>query len=143
MLFCLTIDECHNQQGVQKMEREGEGDSVGAGLSAANNIKKNNNSEGIMVTGNTKWDTMYKHLVEYKRTHNDCLVPNRYKKLPQLGSWVSTQRRHYKMLQTGKDSPLDQERLDLLTRIGFVWATKDPRHVSLKFVIIIHHHFHL
>ncbi len=124
------------------MEREGQGDE--AGLSAVNNIKTyNTTSEGIMVTGNTKWDTMYNHLVDYKRTHKDCLVPNRYKKMPQLGSWVSTQRRHYKMLLTGKDSPLDQQRLDLLTQIGFVWATKDPRHVSVQFVIIIQHHIHL
>lgn len=83
------------------------------------------------VTGNTKWDMMYHNLMEYKRKHNNCLVPNRYKQMPQLGSWVSTQRRHYKLKQAGKDTPLTQLRLDLLNRVGFVWATKDPRHVSL------------
>ena len=83
-----------------------------------------------LVTGNPKWDMMYHHLVDYKRKFHNCLVPNRYKELPQLGSWVSTQRRHYKLLQAGQDSPLTQERLNLLNQIGFVWATKDPRHVS-------------
>ncbi len=84
------------------------------------------------VTGNRKWDTMYHHLVEYKNKHHDCLVPNRYKQMPQLGGWVSTQRRHYKLQQAGKDSPLTPQRLELLTNIGFVWATKDPRHVPWK-----------
>lgn len=81
-------------------------------------------------TGNRKWDTMYNHLLEYKNNHGDCLVPNRYTDMPQLGSWVSTQRRHYKLIEAGKDSPLTQTRLELLTKIGFVWATRDPRHVS-------------
>lgn len=83
----------------------------------------------VLMTGNAKWDLMYHHLNEYKTKHNNCLVPNRYKELPQLGSWVSTQRRQYKLRKSGEDSPLTQERIDLLTKIGFVWATKDPRHV--------------
>ena len=83
-------------------------------------------------TGNKKWDTMYHHLVTYKRNHNNCLVPNRYKQMPQLGNWVSTQRRYYKLKQAGNDTPLCQLRIDLLTKIGFVWATKDPRHVSIQ-----------
>ena len=83
------------------------------------------------VTGNQKWDTMYHHLLQYKHKHKDCLVPNRYKHMPQLGSWVSSQRRHYKLKQAGKETPLTQLREELLIKIGFVWATKDPRHVSL------------
>ena len=93
-----------------------------------NNVTSNKVTK--LGTGNPKWDAMYDRLVEYRDKHQNCLVPNRYKEMPQLGSWVSTQRRHYKMLQAGKDSPLTQERLDLLTRVGFVWATRDPRHVS-------------
>ncbi len=40
-----------------------------------------------------KWDEMFQRLVEYKILKGDCLVPNRYKVDPPLGSWVSTQRR--------------------------------------------------
>lgn len=87
------------------------------------------NTTADPVTGNAKWDMMYHHLKQYKATHNNCLVPNRYKQMPQLGSWVSTQRRHYKLKKAGKDAPLTQQRMDLLNMIGFVWATKDPRHV--------------
>lgn len=95
-------------------------------------IQTSSKETTMKVTGNAKWDAMYHHLISYKKKHNDCLVPNRYKLMPQLGSWVSTQRRHYKQKQIGKDTPLTQERLDLLSKIGFVWATKDPRHVSVQ-----------
>mmetsp|Transcript_1646 Transcript_1646/g.2177 ORF Transcript_1646/g.2177 Transcript_1646/m.2177 type:complete len:455 (-) Transcript_1646:377-1741(-) len=84
---------------------------------------------GLISTGNSKWNIMYNHLVEYKTKHQNCLVPNRYKQMPQLGSWVSTQRRHFKLLQAGKDAPLTEQRIEFLEKIGFVWATRDPRHV--------------
>lgn len=77
-----------------------------------------------------KWDIMYSYLVQYKDIHKDCLVPNRYKPLPQLGNWVSTQRRHYNAISTGAVSPLSVEKVELLNKLGFVWKTKDPRHVS-------------
>jgi hypothetical protein len=34
-----------------------------------------------------KWDDMFERLIAYKNEHGDCLVPNRYAKDPQLGSW--------------------------------------------------------
>lgn len=34
-----------------------------------------------------KWDEMFGRLLEYKTEHGHCLVPNRYAKDPQLGSW--------------------------------------------------------
>lgn len=61
-----------------------------------------------------------------------CLVPNRYPEDPQLGSWVSTQRRQYKiMLEGGSDAntPMTQARALRLENAGFKWSTNDPRHV--------------
>ena len=84
-----------------------------------------------------KWDIMYSYLVQYKDIHGDCLVPNRYKPLPQLGNWVSTQRRHYNAISTGAISPLSMEKVELLNKIGFVWKTKDPRHVSDEFLVVV------
>ncbi len=107
------------------MEEQGYHNRIATDVDAATTF------ETIPVqTGNAKWDMMYMRLVQYKNEHDDCLVPNRYKPDTQLGSWVSTQRRHYKLLKSGKESALSQERLDLLTKLGFVWATRDPRHVS-------------
>ena len=73
-----------------------------------------------------KWDALHGKLMEYKEEHGNTLVPNRH---AQLGSWVSTQRRYYKEMNSGKDTPLTQARIDKLEQIEFVWATKDPRHV--------------
>jgi len=77
----------------------------------------------------TKWEQMLKHLLDFKEKHGHCLVPNRYPDNPQLGSWVSTQRRQYKTLQASLDTPMTHERARILEDIGFVWQTRDPRHV--------------
>lgn len=96
----------------------------------------------------SKWHAMLQHLLDFKAKHGHTLVPNRYPESPQLGSWVSTQRRQYKLmleknqlesegkslspeqqLQSLKGSPMTEERAKILTEIGFVWSTKDPRHV--------------
>jgi len=78
-----------------------------------------------------KWDEMFDRLVKYKLKHGDCLVPNRYKGDSSLGAWVSTQRRQYKILTTGsyESTPMTPDRAQRLESLGFVWATKDPRHV--------------
>jgi len=34
-----------------------------------------------------KWDEMYGRLVAFQEREGHCLVPNRYHKDPQLGSW--------------------------------------------------------
>jgi hypothetical protein len=79
-----------------------------------------------------RWDHMYERLVKFKDLHGHCLVPNRYPEDPSLGAWVSTQRRHYKILMSGDPkvtTPMTPERASRLMAIGFKWATKDPRHV--------------
>ena len=35
------------------------------------------------------WEEMYQRLVAYKKEHKHTKVPQRYKKDPQLGSWVN------------------------------------------------------
>jgi hypothetical protein len=69
------------------------------------------------------WEDMFGKLVEYKKKHGTCLVPNRYAADRQLGSWVSTQRRKY------KDNSLSRERQERLNELGFAWATKNPLRV--------------
>ena len=78
-----------------------------------------------------KWDEMFNRLVTYKVKHGNCLVPNRYKGDASLGAWVSTQRRQYKILTTGsyESTPMTPDRAQRLESLGFIWATKDPRHV--------------
>jgi hypothetical protein len=47
--------------------------------------------------------------------HGDCNVPKRYKANPQLGSWVKNQR---------KQAKLDDEKINKLNDIGFLWNAK-------------------
>jgi hypothetical protein len=70
---------------------------------------------------NAHWEEMFSKLVEYKKKHGSCLVPNRYAGDRQLGSWVSTQRRKY------KEKNLPKHREERLCSLGFAWATQDPR----------------
>eukprot|EP00523_Entomoneis_sp_CCMP467_P019920 CAMPEP_0168863248 /NCGR_PEP_ID=MMETSP0727-20121128/18853_1 /TAXON_ID=265536 /ORGANISM="Amphiprora sp., Strain CCMP467" /LENGTH=395 /DNA_ID=CAMNT_0008918313 /DNA_START=85 /DNA_END=1268 /DNA_ORIENTATION=+ len=78
-----------------------------------------------------KWEEMFTRLKKYKESFGNCLVPNRFPEDPQLGSWVSTQRRQYRILQEGgtETTPMTKERARRLESIGFQWSTKDPRHV--------------
>jgi len=79
-----------------------------------------------------RWDQMFERLVEFKKLHGHCLVPNRYANDPSLGAWVSTQRRHYKILTSGRTdltTPMNAERASRLANLGFAWSTSDPRHV--------------
>jgi len=67
------------------------------------------------------WDEMYQRLVAYKMEHNHCLVPQRYKEDPQLGTWVHTQCRFYK-----KNKMVERHK-NLLDFVGFVSATNTAR----------------
>ena len=72
---------------------------------------------------------MYEYcaLSAYKATHGNCLVPQRYPTLPQLGTWVHTQRRQYKLLCEGKKSSMTKEKIQALNDLGFDW---DAKHIS-------------
>jgi hypothetical protein len=92
----------------------------------------NNKKDGsIMSSSNSKWEIMFDRLEAFNEKHGHCLVPNRYTGDPALGSWVSTQRRQYKILSSGssESTPMTPDRAHRLEAIGFAWATRDPRHV--------------
>jgi superfamily II DNA or RNA helicase len=61
------------------------------------------------------WEKMFAALVEYKKVHNHCNVPQKAGEYKRLGKWVNTQRtRNFR----GK---LRADRKQLLDSIGFVW----------------------
>ena len=57
----------------------------------------------------------YQELMAYKDEHGDTLVPQNHPANPQLGTWVSQQRRNI------KNNKLTPERIYKLDEIGFVW----------------------
>jgi hypothetical protein len=63
-------------------------------------------------------------LRQYKARHDDCLVPREWPENPQLGSWVSSQRKQYRCLLNGKASSLTKERRLELESMGFVWVVR-------------------
>jgi len=70
------------------------------------------------------WEERYNELVAYKRKHNNCNVPRKYKANPALGRWVVSQRSHYKC----KKSFVTAERivkLHLMNSIGFIWNLQE------------------
>ena len=67
-----------------------------------------------MSKGDLQWEARFQELVEYKRVHGNCNVSHAYKANPQLGMWVSTQRRRKQIMS--------EERQKRLNSIGFTWT---------------------
>ena len=67
----------------------------------------------------------------YKATYGNCMVPQRYQANPQLGTWVHTQRRQYKLMQEGKKCSMTKEKAAALDSVGFFWAAKNVSASSL------------
>jgi hypothetical protein len=65
------------------------------------------------------WEKMFSALVDYKSVHGDCRVPQKYPEKPELGRWVSVQRRDYKA------NTISDDRKKRLEEIGFVWNAQD------------------
>ena len=55
-------------------------------------------------TSIVEWTKMYECLKLYKAKTGHCNVPHRFKDIPRLGPWVTTQRYQYKWLKGGKKS---------------------------------------
>ena len=53
-------------------------------------------STTVMKKKPVSWEERYNQLVEYKKDHNNCNVPRKYKANLALGRWVVSQRSHYK-----------------------------------------------
>jgi mRNA-degrading endonuclease RelE of RelBE toxin-antitoxin system len=65
-----------------------------------------------------KWNQQYAKLVEYKRKHGDCIVPQRYEQDKSLGQWVTSQRHSH------TKNKIRQDRKDLLEGLEFVWKSE-------------------
>ena len=68
------------------------------------------------------WDARLEELKEYQSRHGNCLVPQQYPENPQLGTWVSNQRKQYRLMKEDKPSPMTPERVKKLEELGFVWS---------------------
>lgn len=67
------------------------------------------------------WERMFDRLVEFKKLHGHCNVPQKGGGDKRLGKWVNTQRTHYKR------GTLRTDRVRQLEEVEFVWNTKTSR----------------
>jgi len=68
-----------------------------------------------------RWSQMYNRLVEYRRVHGDCHVPNNHGD-PKLFYWLQNQRKQYRQLVRGGRSTLTQGRIEALEDLGIHWG---------------------
>ena len=75
-----------------------------------------------------RWMDMYMRLIKYKEEYGTTTVPVIYEPDQKLGNWVTAQRRYFKQCR------INQERIDLLNKIGFVWHVLPSTELSTDFV---------
>jgi len=80
---------------------------------------------------NATWTDRYRELVEFREKHGHTIVPTSNS---NLGVWVGTQRKQYRLMQQGKPSHMTTERMEMLNEIDFVWHvnTWNERFEELK-----------
>ena len=61
------------------------------------------------------WEDMFARLVEFKKSHGHCSVPQNWREDRRLGKWVNTQRTQNRRgkLRAGRKAQLEE--------LGFVW----------------------
>ena len=64
------------------------------------------------------WESMIDRLVEFKRVHGHCKVPQKWPADKRLGRWVNSLR--------FRKQHLKKHQIEHLESIGFVWNTKRP-----------------
>ena len=73
---------------------------------------------------NNTWEKRYVALIAFKEQNGHCNVPKNYKLDQELGAWVRNQRTQYMNLKKGKKSPMSNDRIVLLEKIGFQWILR-------------------
>ena len=64
------------------------------------------------------WEYRFQELLKFKAEHGHTVVPQHY---PVLGSWVHSQRVHYKLMKQGRKSDMSSEQAFKLADIGFAF----------------------
>jgi hypothetical protein len=68
------------------------------------------------------WEDRRSELADYCKQHGHCNVPQRCSEKMQLGYWVRSQRRNYKLQLEGRASSMTPSRILALESLGFEWG---------------------
>ena len=80
-----------------------------------------NNDMKIHPYQHERWMERYRDLVSFYEEKGHCNVPYVYKAKPVLGQWVKRQRHQYKLREQGQHSNLTEDRVKMLSLLGFLW----------------------
>ena len=83
-----------------------------------------NNTNRVVTKHDEKWGSMFEKLLEYKKKHNNTMVPQCYHDDPRLGRWVHYQRVEYWIYQQTGSAKITEDRIAKLNDINFEW---DPQ----------------
>jgi hypothetical protein len=78
--------------------------------------KPSSNTSGQQYRS-TAWEEWLSELTDYRKIHGHCNVPHNY----NLGYWVGTQRKQYKLYLQGEKSHMTTFRIQELESLGFEW----------------------
>ena len=70
------------------------------------------------------WDKHFRGLLQYKKKHGNCQIPQNYAEDLALARWCRRQRHQYKLKRLNKNTSMSDKRQSLLERAGFIW---DPQ----------------
>lgn len=95
-------------------------------LSSMSTLNKDSSSHSKQSprSRTVEWEDRLKMLVQFKKEHGHCMVPQNH---PHLGGWVKWQREKYALYEKGKNSYFTQEKVEALNKLGFVWRVRRKR----------------
>ncbi len=71
------------------------------------------------------WEQNLNDLIAYKEKFGNCNIPKNTEGYESLWLWSSTQRRNYQLRKGGQHSPMTDERIEALEKIGFIWSIQE------------------
>jgi hypothetical protein len=79
------------------------------------------------------WDQRYEELMDFKQEHGHCNVPRTWLRNPQLGTWLNTQRKQYRLSIQGESSQMNPDRRAKLEQLGFKWSLCEKQDWDVRF----------
>ena len=69
---------------------------------------------------------------QFRREHGHCRVPHGYASNRKLSWWVMNQRAQYAHRAQGQKTWLSEDRIQMLTDIGFIWTPHSKKKAGSK-----------
>ena len=77
-----------------------------------------------------RWKSKYADFEKFKEEHRECEPED--DGVHSLGRWVNDQRKNYRWKNRGKPHHITDERIEMLSKIGFVWDLGPSKHCGRK-----------